>query len=185
MRAGRLCCVKKPAVVSRSVRSISQRSRLRSAAIISAAALGLCGFAGLGQGTATAAGNPVLTAKTDKPEIVTITMGPVKYNPSVISVPAGKPVILRFVNKATIDHEAYIGDAKAQDAHEKEMQAMAGHDMDHGNLPGYVKLKPGKTKDLKWTFPKAGITFIGCHLPAHYKGGMKLRVVIKSSTGIA
>jgi uncharacterized cupredoxin-like copper-binding protein len=116
---------------------------------------------------------------------VTITMGPVKYNPAVITVPAGKPVILRFVNKATIDHEALIGDAKAQEAHEKEMQAMAGMEMDHKDTPGFVSVKAGKSKDLKWTFPKAGITFIGCHLPAHYKGGMKLRVVVQSSTGIA
>jgi uncharacterized cupredoxin-like copper-binding protein len=147
-----------------------------------AAVVGICG---LGHPTVSAAGRPVLAAKAEKPTIVTITMGPVKYNPAVITVPAGKPVILRFVNKATIDHEAYIGDAKAQEAHDKEMAAMAGHDMDHSGLKGYVKLKPGKTKDLKWTFPKAGVTFIGCHLPAHYKGGMKLRVVVQSSTGIA
>jgi uncharacterized cupredoxin-like copper-binding protein len=148
-----------------------------------AAAL-LLGVCGMGQSMASAAA-PVLAAKAaEKPTIVTITMGPVKYSPAVITVPAGKPVILRFVNKATIDHEALIGDAKAQEAHEKEMQAMAG--MDHSShLKGYVSVKAGKSKDLKWTFPKAGVTFIGCHLPAHYKGGMKLRVVVQSSTGIA
>ena len=155
------------------------------AALVSTTALGFLGLCGIGQGSASAAGRLVLVAKAEKPVIVTITMGPVKYNPSVISVPAGKPVILRFVNKATIDHEALIGDAKAQDAHEKEMQAMAGMEMDHSGVPGLVDVKPGKTKDLNWTFPKAGVTFIGCHKPAHYKGGMKLRVVVKSSTGIA
>lgn len=146
--------------------------------------LGVCGF---GQSTALAAGHPVFAAKSaEKPTTVTITMGPVKYSPAVITVPAGKPVILRFVNKATIDHEALIGDAKAQEAHEKEMQAMAGMEMGHSShLKGYVSVKAGKSKDLKWTFPKAGVTFIGCHLPAHYKGGMKLRVVVQSSTGIA
>jgi uncharacterized cupredoxin-like copper-binding protein len=140
--------------------------------------LGVVGVCGLGVRSASA-------AKPEKPMVVTITMGPVKYNPSVISVPAGKPVILRFVNKATIDHEALIGDAKAQDEHEKEMQAMAGMAMDHNGVPGFVDVKAGKSKDLTWTFPKAGVTFIGCHKPAHYKGGMKLRVVVKSSTGIA
>jgi uncharacterized cupredoxin-like copper-binding protein len=157
---------------------------LGSFVLTSAIAVGPVGFSRTGF-TAAAASQVVRAAKTEKPQIVTITMGPVKYNPSVISVPAGKPVILRFVNKATIDHEAYIGDAKAQDEHEKEMQAMAGMEMDHGGLPGFVEVKPGKSKDLAWTFPKAGVTFIGCHKPAHYKGGMKLRVVVKSSTGIA
>ena len=125
----------------------------------------------------------VLAAQVVKPTIVTIIMGPVKYNPSVISVPAGKPVILRFVNKATIDHEALIGDAKEQDEHEKIMKEMPG--MAHHGVKGFVDVKPGKSKDIAWTFPKAGVTFIGCHKPAHYKGGMKLRVVVKSSTGIA
>jgi uncharacterized cupredoxin-like copper-binding protein len=135
-------------------------------------------------GAAIAAARPVLAAKAETPTIVVITMGPVKYNPAVISVPAGKPVILRFVNKATIDHEALIGDSKEQDEHEKLMQSMPGMDM-HTGVKGFVEVKPGKSKDLPWTFPKAGITFIGCHKPAHYKGGMKLRVVVKSSTGIA
>jgi uncharacterized cupredoxin-like copper-binding protein len=140
---------------------------------------------GRGVASAAAAGRPIEAAKAEKPVIVVINMGPVKYNPPVISVPSGKLVILRFVNKSTIDHEALIGDAKAQDAHEKEMQAMAGMEMHHDNLPGYVEVKPGKSKDIAWTFPKAGVTFIGCHKPAHYKGGMKLRVLVKSSTGIA
>jgi uncharacterized cupredoxin-like copper-binding protein len=140
--------------------------------------------AGGGSITAAAAARPVLAAKTETPKIVIINMGPVKYNPAVISVPAGKPVILRFVNKATIDHEAFIGDSKAQDDHEKMMQSMPGMDM-HTGVKGFVDVKPGESKDLSWTFLKAGITFIGCHKPAHYKGGMKLRVVVKSSTGIA
>ena len=173
-------------VSARSLRLTSLRGVIRTAALTGTAAL-LLGVFGFGQSTASAASRSELAAKAaEKPTVVTITMGPVKYNPAVITVPAGKPVILRFVNKATIDHEALIGDAKAQDAHEKEMQAMAGMDMDHtSHLKGFVSVKAGKGKDLKWTFPKAGITFIGCHLPAHYKGGMKLRVVVQSSTGIA
>jgi uncharacterized cupredoxin-like copper-binding protein len=165
----------------RSNRSIrfNRRARLTSGQVLVASVLlGVVGPLGIGVRSASA-------AKPEKPMVVTITMGPVKYNPAVISVPAGKPVILRFVNKSTIEHEALIGDAKAQDAHEKEMQAMAGMAMDHSGVPGFVDVKAGKSKDLTWTFPKAGVTFIGCHKPAHYKGGMKLRVVVKSSTGIA
>jgi uncharacterized cupredoxin-like copper-binding protein len=135
-------------------------------------------------GSISAAGaSPILAAKAKKATVITIDMGPVKYNPSVISVVAGTPVILRFINKATIDHEALIGDAKEQDEHEKMMKEMPG--MAHHGVKGFVDVKPGKTKDIAWTFPKAGVTFIGCHKPAHYKGGMKLRVVVKSSTGIA
>ena len=162
------------------------RRFVRSPILVGSLVAGMMvGLAGFGVGSAAAAGRPIEAAKAEKPLIVLINMGPVKYNPSVISVPSGKPVILRFVNKSTVDHEALIGDAKAQDAHEKEMRAMDGMEMHHDNLPGYVEVKPGKSKDISWKFSKAGVTFIGCHKPAHYKGGMKLRVLVKSSTGIA
>ena len=128
-------------------------------------------------------------AKSDKPTVVTVTMGPTKYVPAIINVPAGKPVILRFVNKANLAHEALIGDEKAQEAHEKMMKSMTmadGSVMDmHEDQKGLVSVAAGKSADLAWTFPKAGVTYIGCHLPAHYKGGMKLKVIVKSSTGIA
>jgi uncharacterized cupredoxin-like copper-binding protein len=176
--------VQEQTLTRRFPRLTSAAKLLGRFAVTSAMVLGLAGFPNTAH-SASAAGRGLLAAKAEKPQIVTITMGPVKYNPAVISVSAGKPVVLRFVNKSTIDHEAYIGDAKAQDEHEKEMQAMAGMEMDHSSLPGFVEVKPGKSKDLAWTFPKAGVTFIGCHKPAHYKGGMKLRVVVKSSTGIA
>jgi uncharacterized cupredoxin-like copper-binding protein len=158
------------------------RSKVRFNVLTALAVAMLLGSSAI-TGSGVAQARPVLAAKAEKPPVVVINMGPVRYNPAVISVSAGKPVILRFVNKSTIEHEALLGDAKAQDDHEKMMQAMPG--MAHDTTKGFVEVKPGKSKDLLWTFSKAGITFVGCHKPAHYKGGMKLRVVVKSSTGIA
>ena len=73
-------------------------------------------------------------------------------------------------------HDAFIGDAAAQDAHEKEMRE--GHG-EHGKEANAVSVKPGKSASLTHTFDKAGQLLIGCHEPGHYDGGMVGRIAVR------
>ncbi len=137
------------------------------------------------------AGSPVsaATKKGAKAQVVKIDAGPVRYEPRVITVTVGQPVTLRISNSSTVDHEALLGDEKAQNAHAKEMKAMAGMEgMEHDDGSkykgkpgqGFVEIAPKKTAEITTTFTKVGRTILGCHLPGHYEGGMRLTVIVKA-----
>ena len=118
-----------------------------------------------------------------------IDAGPVRYEPRVITVTVGQPVTFKISNTSTVDHEALLGDEKAQNAHAKEMKAMAGMEGHHSDLgtklkgkpgQGFVEIAPKKTAEITTTFAKVGRTILGCHLPGHYEGGMRLTVIVKA-----
>ncbi len=128
-------------------------------------------------------------AKT--PQIVKIEAGAVRYEPRTITVTVGQPVVLRITNASTIDHEALLGDEKAQKAHAagmKDAEAMghdlASHDTKVKAKPGegFVTIAPKKTAEIRTTFTKVGRTILGCHLKGHYEGGMRLTVIVKPKT---
>jgi uncharacterized cupredoxin-like copper-binding protein len=116
--------------------------------------------------------------------VVDIVMGPIKYSPLTVVVPAGKKVQFRFKNTSNLVHEALLGSEADQKKHEAEMKEMAGMVMSHPDEPGFISVPAGKTKVLEWTFPKPGRAIIGCHQPDHYKGGMKLNVVVRPASSI-
>jgi uncharacterized cupredoxin-like copper-binding protein len=73
-----------------------------------------------------------------------------------------------------VAHEAFVGDEAAQDMHEGDMSndAMGGH----GTEMAAVRVQPGKSGSLTYTFDKPGDVLIGCHQPGHYAAGMKVMV---------
>lgn len=99
-----------------------------------------------------------------------------KMEPAEMSVKAGEPVTFVVTNVGAIDHEFYLGDAAAQDAHEMEMMASMGP-MSVDDSLGFT-VKPGETKELTFTFPKAGQMLAGCHIPGHYPAGMKMAITV-------
>lgn len=98
-----------------------------------------------------------------------------KIEPAAMTVKAGQAVKFVVTNSGATDHEFYLGDAAAQDAHEKEMMSMAG--MMHDDANG-IALKPGETKELTYTFPTAGAFLAGCHVNQHYAAGMKASITV-------
>jgi uncharacterized cupredoxin-like copper-binding protein len=55
------------------------------------------------------------------------------------------------------------------------MASMGG--MTHDEPEG-IAVKPGETKELTYTFAKAGETLAGCHVTGHYGGGMKAAITV-------
>jgi uncharacterized cupredoxin-like copper-binding protein len=106
---------------------------------------------------------------------VKITMTDNAYRPASIHVAKGETVTFSFVNDGKVDHEALIGDATAQAAHEDEMANMP--DMHHGGTD-VLTVKPGTTGALTHTFDTSGELLVGCHEPGHYSSGMKLAVTV-------
>ncbi len=80
-------------------------------------------------------------------------------------------------------HDAFIGDAAAQDGHEMDMQngdgEMSTGRMDHGDRgSAAITVDLGESGELTHTFDDTGTLEIGCHQAAHYARGMKLTITV-------
>ncbi|MDA1106777.1 MAG: cupredoxin family protein [Proteobacteria bacterium] len=107
--------------------------------------------------------------------IVTITALDIRYDLPALKVKTGETVRFVVTNKGNSMHEFVLGDAAEQAEHEKMMQGMRGMIMaDEANA---IRLKPGETKELVWTFAKAGTLEYACHQPGHYAAGMVGKIV--------
>ena len=89
--------------------------------------------------------------------------------------PIGVPVTFVIANTGAAEHEFYLGDEAAQVAHEAEMMADGG--MSHGDPEG-IAVAPGETRELVYTFTKAGMTLAGCHVAGHYAAGMMTQLTV-------
>ncbi len=98
------------------------------------------------------------------------------FQPDQLAVKVGETVTFKVVNASKVDHEFTLGDATAQAAHEKQMRSSSSMTM--AKDPNAVDVAPGETKELTWTFAKAGTTLYGCHEPGHYAAGMKGTVTV-------
>ena len=104
---------------------------------------------------------------------IDVEMRDIAFSPTSVDVRVGETVRFNFKNTGQVTHDAFIGDATAQDAHEKEMRD--GHG-EHGKEANAVSVKSGKSASLTHTFDKPGQVLIGCHEPGHYTGGMRITV---------
>lgn len=142
--------------------------------IIGAVALVAIVAAGCADKNSTSTGSGPATTQVE------ITMIDNAYNPTTVTVPKGKKVVLKFMNAGSVEHEAIIGDTTMQDDHEREM--MDGHTMSGtggGASDRTVTVKPGKSAELSTTFDTAGTLIIGCHEPGHYESGMKATLKVR------
>lgn len=141
--------------------------------------VGACGGSKSATTTATTspgAGQAGGTGTTaNGPRVVEVTMANLRFNPSQINVKTGETVRFVFHNQDALTHEAVIGTAAEQDAHEKEMLSMSP-DMVMQDTPTETTVDAGKTGQLTYTFKTPGQLLIGCHEPGHYSAGMKIQI---------
>mgnify|MGYP000330176643 CR=1 FL=1 len=107
---------------------------------------------------------------------VEIEMRDIEFSPTTVDVEEGETIRFLFRNTGEVAHEAYIGDAEAQEDHASEMESMG--DMDHGDDDALV-LDPGQVGDLTHTFERSGQVQVGCHQPGHFEAGMVLDVEVR------
>ena len=101
-----------------------------------------------------------------------------KFDPPVVEVKAGETITFKITNTATSLHEFFLGDKKAQEAHEKEMAALADADLKMPDTEARLFVEPGETKEFTWTFPSKAEVPFACHIPGHYEGGMQGTVTV-------
>lgn len=77
--------------------------------------------------------------------------------------PAGKVVRLVIVNRGRVMHEVILERIGDEDRPLKVA----------GNVYEAENIKPGATRIVTWTVPRAGRYQLGCHISHHFKLGMK------------
>jgi len=103
---------------------------------------------------------------------VDIEMADIRFEPTAVRITKGETVKFVFRNVGVVAHDAVIGDAAAQAAHEKQMSAGGGA-MHHEDGDA-ITVQPGTTGTLTRMFDAAGTFEIGCHEPGHYGAGMRV-----------
>lgn len=119
-------------------------------------------------------GEPVSRGEADRTVRVR-AYDSMSFDPSPVTVEAGETVRFVVENAGEIQHSFTLGTPAYQHRHEEEMQgmpaeALAGH-MD--DVPNGVVVAPGDSGTLTWTFERGGPVQFACHVPGHYRAGMK------------
>jgi uncharacterized cupredoxin-like copper-binding protein len=96
--------------------------------------------------------------------------GGMVFEPSSLSIKEGETVRLKFTNKGEIDHEFVMDVQEGIMEHKALMEKFP--EMEHAD-PNSIKLAPGATGEIIWTFAKAGDFGFACLMPGHYDSGMK------------
>ncbi len=123
--------------------------RFSKLALTGLAVLALAGAActpGLGGGAAPKAGT---TAASDLPSEIKVVGKDFKFEPSTISLPAGKPVTITLENKGVVEHDLVIKDLNFR-----------------------VVAKAGQSASATVTAEQAGEYAIECSIPGHKDAGM-------------
>lgn len=114
-----------------------------------------------------------VAAQARGPAVETVTMHWSRFDRSAISVRRGVPVRFVLVNDDPIDHEFIVGDERIQLIHEK------GTESHHGARDGEISVPAFETRETSYTFGAAGRLLYGCHLPLHYRYGMRGEITIR------
>jgi uncharacterized cupredoxin-like copper-binding protein len=88
------------------------------------------------------------------------------FDPSLLSVPAGRPVTFVLHNDDPIDHEWLVGDEQMHQVHR------TGTEAHHGDRPTEVSIPALTTIETTVTFADPVRWKYICHLPGHEAYGM-------------
>lgn len=129
--------------------------------------------AGLGLAVAVLSGIGLSAiVRANEPIVISITIHYSHFEPTRVTVPAGRPVTFVITNSDPIDHEWIVGDAASHERHR------TGTEASHGGRPTELSIPAGAERRTSVTFEAAGSQPFICHLPGHERYGMVGTVVI-------
>ena len=116
-------------------------------------------------------GAPATTGETKTVEVSMreTEEGAMVFEPTELSFAAGETVRLVITNNGEIEHEFVMDTVDANAKHKALMGKFP--EMEHDD-PNAVRLQPGETGEIRWTFTNAGEFEIACLIPGHYESGM-------------
>lgn len=127
-------------------------------------------------------GDPARVSRT-----VTIEATEIRYDTEALQFKAGETIRFVLTNKGEQPHELTIGDAAYQAVARQMMAHMAEMGMDlaspehasmHASAGNTVIARVGETKEIVWTFTKAGNFEFSCNMIGHSEVGMKGTIMV-------
>nr|BAT31447.1 copper binding protein [Fulvimarina pelagi] len=103
--------------------------------------------------------------------------GAMIFEPASIAVEEGETVRLTIRNDGELEHEFVLGDRSHIAEHKGLMERFP--EMEHAD-PNAVRLQPGESGEIVWTFTKAGDFEFACLIPGHYDAGMHGKLTVAS-----
>ena len=95
--------------------------------------------------------------------------GEMLFEPSSIAVKRGETVLLDIRNDGELEHEFVMDEQEAIQEHKALMEKFP--EMEHAD-PNSVRLAPGESGQIAWTFTNDGSFEFACLIPGHYESGM-------------
>lgn len=132
-----------------------------------------------------AIGKPAQPGTADR--IVKVTMsetddGRMLFEPDTLSFEQGETVRFEITNAGALEHE-FVMDTRANN--EKHRALMAKFpEMEHDD-PNAVRLAPGESDRIVWTFANAGEFHFACLIPGHMESGMHGPITVEDKSDIA
>ncbi|CUH98380.1 copper-binding protein [Leisingera aquaemixtae] len=127
-------------------------------------------------------GKPGDAAHADREVAVTMKEtddGEMLFEPSSFSFAKGETVKFVITNAGELEHE-FVLDTAERNVHHKEL--MAKMEMEHDD-PNSVRLDPGASGEVVWTFSNPGTFEFACLIPGHYESGMHGPVSVLEGSG--
>ena len=95
--------------------------------------------------------------------------GGMAFSPAELQIERGETVRFVVTNRGFLDHEMVIDTVEGNMEHAGVM--MMNPDMHHSD-PNAVRLEPGQSAELIWTFSQPGTFQFACLIPGHMDAGM-------------
>jgi uncharacterized cupredoxin-like copper-binding protein len=125
-----------------------------------------------GHGDEMSAGVPGDAGHIDRTIEVTMTEtddGQMLYEPRTLDIRKGETVKLIITNAGEQEHEFVLDTVEKNQNHKVMMEKMG--DMEHDD-PNAIRLDPGATGEIVWTFSNSGTFEYACLILGHYEAGM-------------
>lgn len=104
--------------------------------------------------------------------------GGMLFEPGDLKFKPGEIVHLRIHNAGEVEHEFVMDTHDNNEKHRKLMQKFP--EMEHDD-PNAVRLAPGETGDIVWSFANTGTFQFACLIPGHMEAGMHGPIRVQSN----
>ena len=101
--------------------------------------------------------------------------GEMLYEPSDLAFSTGETVRLVITNDGEQEHEFVLDTPEENQEHKAVMEEFP--EMEHDD-PNAVRLEPGESGEIVWTFANDGTFEFACLILGHYEAGMHGDVVV-------
>ena len=131
-----------------------------------------------GHGDEMAVGMPGDAAQVDRTvevSMVETENAEMLFEPSDLSFEKGETVRIVITNTGYLEHEFVLDTSEEITEHKAVMEEFP--EMEHDD-PNAVRLEPGETGEIVWTFANDGAFEYACLIPGHYESGMHGPLVV-------